>query len=309
MSVFSSSSSLGKLSPTDVSAYLTRLNLPTSLLGAPPSLALLRQVQLAHHLTIPFESTILHVPSNSWTGDPSRAIRIGESDESVALGAAAFDRIVRKRKGGYCFSLNSTLAALLRHWFKVSDVAARVYGHLGDNDPAEVGWSWISLKDGGEPTPGTTPCPRFKVVHSTLPTNDSSPLPSTVALDEPKTWTCYREVTPSTGRPKFWTPYYTFLLQLVTYPDFVVLNHYNSTYPSALFKTFFVCTKLHEDGSRTTLYYKNPVDAKGGDGSSEGCAKLQRTTLAGAEVREESVPMRIGPIRAVLEEDFGFVFE
>mgnify|MGYP001567010543 CR=1 FL=1 len=348
---------------------LTRpgLNLPTSLLAARPSLDLLRQLELAQLLSVPFESTILHVPSSAWTEDPDRAIQLGESGESVALGEAAFDRIVRERKGGYCFSLNSVFAALLRHWFRVSDVAARVYGHL-DQDPAAKGWSWaptshhvliagwdgeegmwildggfgggqspypcvvllasdggesaerlggknaddltstrIPLQDGGQPALGETPCPRYKVLHSALPTNDPAPAPSTLALDEPKTWTCYREVTPPAG-PTFWSPYYTFLLQNVAHPDFIVMNHYNSTHPSAVFKNFFLSTKLHEDGSRTTLYFKEPMVAENGEMKGERCAKLQRTSLAGTKLREEWVAMKVRPIKAVLEHDFGFVF-
>lgn len=44
--------------------------------------------------------------------------------------------------GGYCFSLNSTFAAFLRVFgFRVSELAARVYGALG-KDPEEAGLLW-----------------------------------------------------------------------------------------------------------------------------------------------------------------------
>lgn len=137
-STFASPDSTGKLSRPDAAAYLDRISLPYALLDQPPSLDLLRQLQSSHILAVPFESLSLHV--KDWQDDEAEILLGG--GEVVGLGGAAFHRIVRLRRGGFCFSINSSFAALLRFWdFRVSECAARVYSHQR-KDPEEAGWSW-----------------------------------------------------------------------------------------------------------------------------------------------------------------------
>lgn len=140
-STFPTTTSIGQLSRPDAQLYLTRIELPHLLANdaaPPPSLDLLRQLQ-SHHIThVPFESTSIHVPD--WS-DEEASIELGRGT-TVGLGQAAFHRIVHLKRGGYCFSINSTFALLLRWFgFRVSEVAARVFGQQGA-DPEKVGWSW-----------------------------------------------------------------------------------------------------------------------------------------------------------------------
>jgi N-hydroxyarylamine O-acetyltransferase len=88
----------------DVDAYLARI-------GAtwPTTLA---DLQERHLMTVPFENLSIHL------GEPI------DLDED-----ALFDKVVTRRRGGFCYELNGLFAALLRNLgFDVTMLAARVHG-------------------------------------------------------------------------------------------------------------------------------------------------------------------------------------
>jgi N-hydroxyarylamine O-acetyltransferase len=92
----------------DVSAYLRRLNYGGS---TAPTLAALRALHLAHLYAVPFENLDIHL---------GRRIELDEEK--------LFDKIVVRRRGGFCYELNGLFAALLRGLgFDVSLLAAGVY--------------------------------------------------------------------------------------------------------------------------------------------------------------------------------------
>lgn len=96
-----------------VAAYLRRIGADAST-GA-PSAELLRELHVRHLRTVPFENLSIHL------GEPIVL------DEDALL-----DKIVRRRRGGFCFELNGAFAALLRTLgFRVSRHAARVFGDEG----------------------------------------------------------------------------------------------------------------------------------------------------------------------------------
>ena len=81
-----------------------------------PTIATLRRLHRAHLLAVPFENLSIH-----------RGERI-ELDESWIL-----DKIVERRRGGFCYELNGAFSALLRALgFRVDRLAARVYGAGGE---------------------------------------------------------------------------------------------------------------------------------------------------------------------------------
>ncbi len=99
----------------DTSAYLARIGA-----GHPVAadLGALRALQVAHLATVPFENLSVHL------GEP------------ILLDPGALeDKIVRRRRGGFCYELNGLFAILLRELgFEVSLLAARVHlpdGRLG----------------------------------------------------------------------------------------------------------------------------------------------------------------------------------
>jgi N-hydroxyarylamine O-acetyltransferase len=94
-------------------AYLTRIGMPTDL--RPPSLDLLRELHIRHLWSVPFENLSIHL------------------DEPINLDEdVLFDKIISRRRGGFCYELNGSFAALLEALgFRVSRHAARVFQEDG----------------------------------------------------------------------------------------------------------------------------------------------------------------------------------
>ena len=106
----------GKLPFMDVDLYLRRIGYAGPVT---PAADTLRGLQLAHLLAVPFENLSIHA------GEP-----ILLDDDSL------FDKIVRRRRGGFCYELNGLFAALLRALgFEVSMLSAGVAGDDGGFGP------------------------------------------------------------------------------------------------------------------------------------------------------------------------------
>ncbi len=84
-----------------------------------PSAQTLRALQLAHLRTVPFENLSIH------------------SNETIVLrDDALFDKVVTRRRGGFCYELNGLFAALLRALgFEVEMLAAGVANAAGNFGP------------------------------------------------------------------------------------------------------------------------------------------------------------------------------
>lgn len=99
----------------DVDAYLARLGTARPAIA---DAAALRMLQERHLAAVPFENLSVHL------GEP---IELTED--------ALFDKIVRRRRGGFCYELNGLFAALLRELgFEATLRAAQVFrpdGSLG----------------------------------------------------------------------------------------------------------------------------------------------------------------------------------
>ena len=101
-----------------VVAYLERLGVATPAVG---DAAGLRTLHRAHQLTVPFENLSIHL---------AEPISLDEPD--------LIDKIVRRRRGGFCYELNGAFALLLEALgAQVSRVGARVYGEAGLSPPLD----------------------------------------------------------------------------------------------------------------------------------------------------------------------------
>ena len=78
----------------NVGAYLERIGYDGPLA---PTAETLRRLHVAHLLAVPFENLSIHA---------GEAVVL--DDESL------FDKVVRRRRGGFCYELNGLFAALLR---------------------------------------------------------------------------------------------------------------------------------------------------------------------------------------------------
>ncbi len=96
----------------DTNAYLNRINYHGSL---DPTAETLRELQVAHLQAVPFENLSIH------SGEP-----IVLDDQSL------FEKVVARRRGGFCYELNGLFAALLRNLgFKVEMLSAGVMNSEG----------------------------------------------------------------------------------------------------------------------------------------------------------------------------------
>ncbi|HXR72523.1 arylamine N-acetyltransferase family protein [Actinocrinis sp.] len=104
------------MNEASVTAYLERIGLPRP---DRPDAEYLRRLHGQHLHTVPFENLSIHL------------------GEDVPLEEdALFDKIVTRRRGGYCYELNGLLAALLRALgYRVSLLAVRVHGEHGFGPP------------------------------------------------------------------------------------------------------------------------------------------------------------------------------
>ncbi|CAL9412728.1 arylamine N-acetyltransferase [Streptomyces sp. NPDC050585] len=100
------------LPPERVDAYLRRIGAARP---ARPTEDALRELQMRHLTSVPFENLSIH---------------LGEDivlDESALVG-----KVVDRRRGGFCYELNGAFAALLRALgYEVELLQARVYGDDG----------------------------------------------------------------------------------------------------------------------------------------------------------------------------------
>ncbi|MCZ4603415.1 arylamine N-acetyltransferase [Streptomyces sp. Lzd4kr] len=93
----------------EVDAYLRRLGVEHP---AWPTVDVLRELQLRHLQTVPFENLSVHL-----------------GEEIVLEEKRLLDKVVGARRGGFCYELNGSFGALLSALgFDVTLLAARVYG-------------------------------------------------------------------------------------------------------------------------------------------------------------------------------------
>lgn len=200
------------MDPLDLDAYLERIGY-SGPLG--PTYAVLEALHLAHASHIPFENLDVLL---------KRPIRL----DLASLQA----KLVRDRRGGYCFEQNLLLAAALeRLGFPVRLVAARVR-HRGDRDLPRThmfllagagGAEWVAdVGFGGEGL--LLPVPlgegaearhyawRYRIVE-----------------EKPGQWLL------QSGRPEGWANLYSFTLEPQTPADCEMANHYTSTHPDSPF--------------------------------------------------------------------------
>jgi N-hydroxyarylamine O-acetyltransferase len=213
----------------DSTAYLNRIGYAGPLEAAAETL---RALHLAHMQTVPFEN--LDIPLG-------RPIVLEE--------AALFDKIVTRRRGGFCYELNGLFAALLRALgFEVDMLAARVSIGNGDFGPdfdhmtllvkGLEGGSWLADVGFGE-------C-------------FSEPLRFDDQTDQLRDGRAYR-LAHGDGMVKLlanqgedWDDQYLFRLQPYELHDFAAMCLYQQTSPESIFTQKRVCTRITPTG-RVTL--------------------------------------------------------
>jgi len=218
--------------------YLERIGLARAPAPDPAGLATL---QRAHRLSIPFENLDIHL---------GRAIRIDS--------ASAFDKLVTRQRGGYCFEQNRVFADMLAQMGVPNrPLLARVQMGRGPGDDhpprthmlllADIaGQAWIAdVGFGGSYVP---PLPLADGSMATSPDGASHRLRR---IGEPGSfsgeWLLERMGpgaafgggdAPATG----WQSQYSFDLTDVSASDLALANHWTSTAPDTRFTTLHIVT-------------------------------------------------------------------
>ncbi len=212
----------------DIRDYLDRINYRGSLV---PSAETLRDLQVAHLLTVPFENLSIHA-----------------KEPIILEDEALFTKIVAQRRGGFCYELNGLFTALLRGLgFNVVMLSAGVINDRSEFGPdfdhmalmvqlddrwlVDVGFGDSFLKpllldERGEQVQGNR---AYKIVP------DDSHL----------------KLLRRDGEHE-WKPQYCFTLQPHEYSDYVEMCQFHQTSSESHFTRKRICSRATSDG-RVTL--------------------------------------------------------
>jgi len=207
----------------DWAAYLARLGCPAP---AAPSPEALQALHRAHLLAVPFENLDIHL---------GRPIALAED--------ALFDKIVRRRRGGFCYELNGIFAALLGALgFRVTLLSAEVARDEGGFGPpfdhlalrVDLDEPWLADVGFGE--------------------GFQAPLRLACTVDQRQDTGLYRLTPDGPYRVllRDAQPQYRFNLEPHALPEYAAMCRYHQTSPASSFTLQRICTLATPDG-RVTL--------------------------------------------------------
>ena len=213
----------------DVDAYLERINYKGPV---EPTAETLRGLHVAHLLAVPFENLSIHASEPVVLEDP-----------------ALYEKVVARRRGGFCYELNGLFAALLRALgFEVEMLSAGVMNRSGQFGPdfdhmvllvkleerwlADVGFgdSFVEplrLDERGEQRQGAR---AYRIAE------DGDRL------------TLFKKEAGGD-----WVAQYRFGLTPRAYADYAEMCRFQQTSPESHFTQNRICTRLTREGGRVTL--------------------------------------------------------
>ena len=251
----------------DVQAYLKRINYQGSLGLTPETL---RDLQVAHLKTVPFENLSIHA------GEP-----IVLHEEPL------FKKIVDERRGGFCYECNGSFAGLLRALgFQVEMLAAGVarrqggFGPVFDHMTLAVRLAERWLVDVGFGDSFLEPLlldSREEQVQGTRSFRIDADNSDLILLRR--------------NDGEDWEPQYRFTLQTFGFPDYEEMCRFHQTSPESHFTQNVICSRVTEDG-RITVSGMHLV-----------------TTTGPQRTRHEQVLTSREEFDHVLREQFGIVMK
>jgi N-hydroxyarylamine O-acetyltransferase len=251
----------------NVQAYLKRINYTGSTAVTPETL---RDLQIAHLQTVPFENLSIHA------GEPI-----------VLEEQALFKKIVEQRRGGFCYECNGSFAGLLRALgFQVEMLAAGVahrqggFGPIFDHMVLAVTLAERWLVDVGFGDSFLEPLlldSRAEQVQGTR----------SFRIDDDDHYL----ILLRRNEVEDWEPQYRFTLQSFGFPDYEEMCSFHQTSPESHFTKNVICSKVTEDG-RITLSDMRLITTSGSNGT-----------------RAEQVITNREEYDRVLREQFGIVMQ
>ena len=219
-------------------AYLRRIGLSPPLAADEATLRILHR---AHQIAVPFENLSIHL------GEP---ISLDEDD--------LVTKIVRNRRGGFCYELNGTFALLLEALgAHVTRLAARVHGAKGLGPPYDHLALAVRLPDGSGPWLADVGFGRHSV----------GPLMLDSRTEQQDTAGRFLLADTADGDVdvlKDGEPQYRMELRGRYLPDFVATCWWQQTSPLSHFTEGPVCSRLTEDGGRISISGRTLIRTSGG---------------------------------------------
>lgn len=224
----------------DVNAYLERIGYRGPLA---PTAETLRRLQVAHLLAVPFENLSIH------------------ADEPVVLeDEPLFDKVVARRRGGFCYELNGLFAALLRALgFRVEMLSAAVARRDGGFGPefdhmallVTLEERWLADVGFGD-----------SFIEPLLVDERAEQAQGSRAyrIEEDGS----RLVLLQRDGGGAWEPQYRFGLEPHTFADYAEMCRFHQTSPESHFTRGRVCSRLTDKG-RVTLSGSRLITTTGGE--------------------------------------------
>ncbi|MGW5354084.1 arylamine N-acetyltransferase family protein [Streptomyces sp. NPDC004031] len=228
------------MDPARTDAYLRRIG------AARPAAAdadALRELHRRHLVSVPFENLSIHL-----------------GEDIVLTEDALTDKIVTRRRGGFCYELNGAFAALLRSLgFGVELLAARGIGDDGRLGPP---YDHMALRVTGADGSGPWLADVGFGRHSTYPLDYAS------RAEQQDPGGRFRLAEAPHGDLDVLhdgSPAYRLEQRPREAADFGATCWYQRTAPGSYFRTSLVCSRLTDDGGRVTLSGRTLVrtDAEG----------------------------------------------
>jgi N-hydroxyarylamine O-acetyltransferase len=227
-------------------AYLRRIRLSPPLAADE---ATLRTLHRAHLVEAPFENLSIHL------GEP---ISLDED--------ALISKIVRNRRGGFCYELNGAFAVLLEALgAQVTRLAARVHGAKGLGPPYDHLALAVRLPDGSGPWLADVGFGRHSIGPLML---DSR----TEQQDAGGRFVLADTADGDVDVLKDGEPQYRMELRGRFLPDFVATCWWQQTSPLSHFTTETVCSRLTEDGGRISISGRTLIRTRNGSRTEEQLA-------------------------------------
>ena len=225
----------------DIAAYLKRINYEGPLA---PTDETLRRLQVAHLLSVPFENLSIH------------------SREPIVLTDDwLFEKVVVRRRGGFCYELNGLFAALLRALgFDVTMLSAGVMSPRGEFGPEFDHMALLVRLE------------ERWLVDVGFGDSFREPLLLDKRAEQPQAGSAYRIDDAGDGRLILmrrdrggeWNAQYRFSLQPRVYADYAEMCHYHQTSPESPFTQRRLCSLATAEG-RVTLSQMRLIITRGGE--------------------------------------------
>ena len=246
----------------DVLTYLQRINYNGAVT---PTLTTLRDIHLAHLYTVPFENLDIH-----W-------------DNPIVLQRDnLFEKIVRRRRGGFCYELNGLLAWLLQELgFQVTLLSARD-AHADGGFGPEFDHLALQVFCPADATLPTVPWlvdvgwgDTFRQPLRLDKPNEAQPEGSrTYRLDQEGIYyLLWQYDSAQTGEKQ-----YRFTLEPRQFSDFEPMCHYHQTSPDSSFTQRRICTLATPNG-RITLSNNNFIVTINGQREERTVSQTEYNTI------------------------------